>query len=127
MAPQQKYSWTHPAEKQCLRQLFQQVAANSEFTNVKQRESALFGLFKPLFPNNPLAPRTIWNYGKTLTYNPDKPLPGEVSKPPPFWNENTRADLLRCWLEATKAAKANADLGLFEGFVGRIGYRKAKS
>lgn len=71
MARQPKYSWTHPAEKRCLLNLFQQIAANAKFTNVQQRQQALIDLFKPLHPNDPLAPRTIWDYGKGLSENLD--------------------------------------------------------
>lgn len=48
-----------PCRKQCFRNLLHQFDANTEFTNLKQRELTLFQLFKTLYPDDPLVPLTI--------------------------------------------------------------------
>lgn len=50
-------------------------------------------------------------------------MPGKIPGPFPFWNESTRVDLLRCWIEAAKFAKIDTGLGLFEGFLLPAAYR----
>lgn len=61
-----------------------------------------------------------------ITKNPDKPLLGEIPKPPLFWNKNTHANLLHGWIEDTKAAQADSNLGLFEDFGGPTAYKYQK-
>lgn len=118
MAPQPKHNWTDPAEKEWLRISYDEVAALPCPLNLKQRQRELFQRFKPKYINNLLGPETLWSYGKSLSADCSAILPREVPKPKPFWNDDTRKDLLCSAERAFLSSGADQKLNLFAGFSG---------